>query len=140
MIRKLVFVAVACALPVVAFAASPVKPGKWTTTMQMEMPNMPMKMPPVTVTHCVTKEDAENPEKYVPQQRSKNNDCKVSDFKIDGNTVTWKMACEKQKMTGEGKITYSSDSYDGTMHMNMPNGEMTAKYTGKYLGACDSDK
>jgi hypothetical protein len=134
--RRLAIVAALCALPAVTFAASPAKVGKWQITTQMEMTGMPMKMPPVTFTHCVTKEDAEKAESYVPQQR-KNSDCKYSDMKIEGNTVSWKMTCEKQKMTGEGKITYTEDSLDGAMHMTMEQGEMNVKYSGKFLGACD---
>jgi Protein of unknown function (DUF3617) len=134
--HKLVFALVVCSLSTLAFAASPAKPGKWEMTMQVEMTGMPMKMPAHTVSYCLTKEEAENPEKLAPESR-KNSDCKRTDMKIDGNTVSWKVACEKSKMTGEGKITYSGDGFEGGMHMTMPNGEMNAKYSGKYLGACD---
>jgi hypothetical protein len=134
--RKLAIALAVCALPSMVFAASPVKPGKWQTTMQTEISGMPMKMPPVTVSQCISKEDAENPDKFVPQQR-KNSDCKFSDVKMDGNTVSWKMTCEKSKMTGEGSMTYSGESMDGAMHMNMAQGEVNVKYSGKYLGACD---
>jgi len=54
-LRKLSLAAAAltfCALP--TFAASPQKPGNWQITMEMDAPNMPMKMPPMTFTHCVT--------------------------------------------------------------------------------------
>lgn len=135
--KKLILFLVVCSLPALAFAASPVKPGKWQTTVQSEMTGMPMKMPPMTFSYCVTKEQAENPEGALPQER-KNNDCKRTDVVVEGNTATWKVTCEKSKMTGEGKVTYTNDTYEGTMHMTMPNGgEMNAKYSGKYLGECD---
>ncbi len=135
--RKVMIALVLCALPAVAFAAGPVKAGKWQMTMQTEMTGMPMKMPPMTFSYCVTKEDAENPEKALPEER-KNSDCKRSDVKIDGNVVTWKVTCAKSQMSGDGKITYSEDTFDGGMHMTMPNGgEMNVKYSGKYLGECD---
>jgi len=134
--KKLALFLAVCSLPALAFAASPAKPGKWEMTMHTEMTGMPMKMPPHTFTYCLTKEDAENPERLAPEQR-KNSDCKRTDLKIDGSTVSWKVEC-KSGTHGEGKVTYHSDSYDGSMHMTMPNGgEMNAKYTGKYLGACD---
>ena len=137
--RKIAIALALCALPMVASAASPAKPGKWEMTMQMEMTGMPMKMPAHTVTYCLTKEEAENPEKLAPEQQRKNSDCKRTDMKIDGNTVSWKISCEKSKMTGDGKVTYSGDSVDGSMHMSLSNGgEMNAKYSGKYLGpTCD---
>jgi hypothetical protein len=127
-----------CLLPTAAFAASPAKAGKWEMTIQTEMSGMPMKMPPHTVSYCLTKEDVENAEKLAPEQQRKNGDCKRTDLKVDGNTVSWKMSCEKSGMTGEGHVTYSGDSYTGGMHMSMANGnEVNAKYSGKYLGACD---
>jgi hypothetical protein len=136
--HKLVFALIVCSLPTLAFAASPAKPGKYEMTVQSEMTGMPVKIPAHTFTYCLTKEDIENAEKLAPEQQRKNSDCKRTDLKIDGNTVSWKVSCEKSKMTGEGKVTYSGDSVDGSMHMSMPNGgEMNAKYSGKYLGACD---
>ena len=89
-IYKLVFALIVCSLSTLAFAASPAKPGKWEMTMQMEMTGMPMKMPAHTVSYCLTKEEAENPEKLAPE--GKNSDCKRTDLKIDGNTVSWKIS------------------------------------------------
>lgn len=135
--RKLAIAAALCVAPALAFAASPIKPGKWEMTMQSEITGMPMKMPPFTTTYCLSKEDAENPEKMAPEQQRKNSDCKRTDFKVDGNVLTWKVECAKSGVHGDGKITYSSDSYQGAMHLTMPNGEMHSKYSGKFLGACD---
>ena len=50
-------------LAVPTFASSPQKPGNWQMTIEVEMPNAPVKIPPMTFTHCVTKEDVENPER-----------------------------------------------------------------------------
>ena len=137
-IKKIAVVLAVCLLPTVAFAVSPAKPGKWQMTVQTEMSGMPMKMPAHTVEYCLTKEDVENAEKLAPEPQRKNSDCKRTDLKIDGNTVSWKISCEKSGMKGEGQMTYSGDSYTGGMHMTMPNGgEVNAKYSGKYLGACD---
>ncbi len=120
-----------------AEARSPMKAGKWQITITMDMPNIPMKLPPVTITKCVTEEQAERPE---PPKGSKGDDCKISDYNLSGNTVTWKVVCEKENTTGEGKITFSSESYDGEAHMKMGEIEMTQKFAGKYLGACDGSE
>jgi len=133
-IMMLIAAAAMLALPLTATAA-PMKAGKWSTTMQMDMPGMPMKMPPITVSRCVTKEEAENPQP--PKDQQKNSDCKISDYKRDGNTISWTMSCEKQGVTGKGQITYSAESYDGSMQMKMGEREMSTKYSGKYLGECD---
>jgi Protein of unknown function (DUF3617) len=119
------------------------KPGKWEITAQMEMAGMPSKMPPHPMTHCVTKEDADNPESVVPKSsRAKDSNCKVSDFKIDGNKVTWSMKCEgEHAATSHGELTFSEDSFAGWSKMKMSaegqEHEMTVKYTGKWLGPCD---
>ena len=137
-LRKLSLAAVAAltigALP--TFAATPQKPGNWQITMQMEGENLPMKMPPMTFTHCVTKEDTENPERAVPKGRE-NANCKISDFKTDGNKVSWNVKCEgKQPVSGTGEITFSEDSYTGWSKMKMGEQEITTKMTGKRLGDC----
>jgi hypothetical protein len=137
----------ALALCVVVAAApahaqsNPMRPGRWQTTMQMQMPNMP-QMPPMTMnsTQCITAQQLEkDPASGVPRGTQNPNQgmCKVSDFKISGNSVAWKMTCSgEQAMTGEGEMTFVQDSYTGTMKMAMPQGAMTMKMTGKRLGDC----
>ncbi|HEV7920420.1 MAG TPA: DUF3617 family protein [Thermoanaerobaculia bacterium] len=131
--KTLLAAAAVLALPLLA-GASPMKAGKWQLVMQMDMPGMPMKMPPIVTTDCVTKEDAENPK---PPKAMKDSDCKFSDYKMDGNSISWTVSCPKQSMTGSGKIVYSGDTYDGSMKMKVGEQEMSAKYTGKRLGDCD---
>jgi hypothetical protein len=122
--------AVALAMPLFA---SPMKAGKWKVTMETKMAGMDMKLPPMTFEKCVTPEEAEKPQP--PKMR--NDDCKLEDYKLDGSTVTYKIKCEKSGTTGEGKITYSADSYDGEVHMTVHGTEMTVKHTGKRTGDCD---
>jgi hypothetical protein len=106
----------------------------------MSMPGMPMSMPPTTSKQCITPADAADPQKAMPPQGRGGNasDCKVSDYKMDGNKVTWSMACEgRQPMTGKGELVYAENAYTGTMTMDMQGrGAMTMKYTGKRLGDC----
>jgi hypothetical protein len=65
----------------------------------------------------------------------------VSDYKTEGNKVSWSMRCEGDNpMTGTGEIVYSGDTYLGTMKMTTGRGgqpmAMTMKYSGKRLGDC----
>lgn len=115
-------------------ADSPAKPGKWQITTQMEIPGMPFKMPPVKFEMCLTAEDLKDPQKSVPSDPKAK--CTVSDYNVDGNTVTWTMDCPKQDMKGKGTITYTDDSYTGNMKMTVGEQEMTSKYSGKWLGEC----
>jgi hypothetical protein len=124
-------------LPVIA-NAGPQKAGKWQITTEMKMAGMDMKMPAMTIEHCVTPEEAQNPQ----PPKGKNDSCRLEDYKLDGSTVTYKIKCDKPEMTGEGKITYSAESYEGSVHMTMKDPrsgepmEMSQKMTGKLIGEC----
>lgn len=111
--------------------------GNWQITMQMEMAGMPQKMPPNTMTRCITPEEAKDPSSLAPQGRGGPNSCKVLDQKTVGSTVTWSVKCEPpNEMTGTGEATYSGDTYKGVMKMTTSAGQMTMKYDGKRLGDC----
>lgn len=132
-------VAVALVFVLPASAADhPGKPGKWQMKIEMEIPGMPIKMPPITHEVCLTEEDLQNPEKAVPGNDPKRKtDCKVGDYKVDGRTVSWTIDCPKQNTKGSGEVTYTEDSYTGTMKMTVGEQEMKAKYSGKWLGTCE---
>jgi hypothetical protein len=124
----------ALAAPVFAADHPPQKPGQWDMTIQMDMPGAPFKMPPIKHSVCVTEEDLKDPQKAVPSDpKSK---CTVSDYKIDGNKVTWSVDCPKQKMKGTGEATYTDNSFNAVVHMEMSGQEMTAKYSGTWKGEC----
>ena len=126
-----------------AFAAGPdFEEGEWSVSYRMEVVGMPFPMPPITArkTKCLDKDN------YVPDNSQPGQECKVSDQKVNGNTVTWTMRCRAQQRTieGQGKITYNGDRYDGVMDAKLISDDNQApavgyKYTmqGQRLGACD---
>ena len=125
-----------------AFAAGPdFKEGEWGVSYRMEVVGMPFPMPPITArkTMCLNKNN------YVPDNSQQGQECKVSDQKVNGNTVTWTMRCRTQERTieGQGKITYKGDRYDGAMDAKLISADNQGpavgyKYTmqGQRLGAC----
>jgi hypothetical protein len=124
---------------VTVLAQTPMRPGRWEVTMQMEMASMPMKMPPIKTTQCVTPEQVKDPGKAMPSGPGQNpNNCKVSDYKTTGNSVAWKIACEgPDAMSGTGEMKFDGDSsYTGVMTMTSGRGNMTMKYSGTRLGEC----
>ncbi len=130
-------ITVVVGLSVAALAQAPRRDGRWEVKMEMEIPGMPMKMPAMTTTQCITKEQAEDPQRSVPQGRGAPANCKVSDYKVTGNKVTWSMKCEgPDAMSGTGELTYGENTYDGVMKMEREGQAMTMKYTGKRLGDC----
>lgn len=150
MIRRTIPLACVLALSVAVLAQTPRRDGRWEVTTQMEMAGMPggRGMPPMASTQCITKEQAEDPQKMVPQPPARGggqNDCKVSDYKTVGSKVTWTMKCTTpQEVDGTGEVTYGNDTYEGTMTMNMTMTrggqsmpmQMTMKVNGKRLGDC----
>ena len=141
-------VVLAVAVTTFAQGPGPRRDGKWEVKMEMDMagmPNMPagMQMPAFTSTQCVTPEEAKDPQKAIPQGgrggRGPNpENCKVSDYKTDGNKVSWSMKCEgNPPMSGNGEFVYAADSYTGTMKMDRGGQLVTMKYSGKRLGDCD---
>src|SRR5436853_853042 len=126
----------------VVFAQEVRRDGKWEITQQMSMPGM--QMPATTITQCITKEDLADPQKQMqqpPQRGAAQSDCKVYDYKVDGNKVSMKMTCTTpQAMVATTEMTYGVDKYDGTMKMEMNRGgqqmTMNMKMTGKRLGDC----
>lgn len=133
-LRKSLFLLATGLLAVPAFSSN-LQPGKYQVTVEMEMGDM--KMPPTTVTQCISKEDAEKAGTTIQQTLGADGDCKLSDVKADGDTITYKVACPKKQISGDGTFHVAGETYDGTMHLNMAGSQMTQKFSGKRLGACD---
>jgi uncharacterized protein DUF3617 len=124
-----------------AQAAPNMKEGLWEITTKMEMPGLPANVPPQTTRRCVTKKDLADSEKTPPGAEMRDGRCKLTDYKLQGNTASWKMACEGENaMSGTGTITYSGTSYSGTQVVSMKQGgqtqNMTLQFAGKHLGEC----
>jgi hypothetical protein len=126
-----------------AHAAAPnMKDGLWEITMKMDMPGMPAGMKPQVLQQCITKKDLEDPRKTAPSGSDpRDNRCQMTDYKMQGNTASWNMACKGEgAMTGSGTATYSGTSYTGTNRMTMTRGgqvqTMTMQYSGRRLGEC----
>jgi len=117
--------------------------GNWQVTMEINIPGMPQGMPPMTMTQCITKEQAADPSKLLPQGAGRGlpPDCKVSDMKTEGNKTSWSMKCDGQTaMNGTGEYTFNADTYVGQMKIETDRGgqamTITTKYTGKRIGDC----
>lgn len=121
-----------------AFAEPNMKEGLWEITVKMEMPGMPMQMPPQTFTQCITKKDV------VPRREEPNQECKVIKTDVKGDTVTWIIECKTREGTAvsNGKVTYKGDTFDGVVKMSMHGGrrgsmEITQQMKGKWTGQCN---
>ena len=112
-------------------------PGKYEITAKVEMPGMPVNMPPQTMTQCLTEQDP------VPNSSADAQGCKVTDMSTKGNTVTYTMVCEQQGMKSQttGQITFNGDAFEGTSQTTMGAGAggmtITTTIKGKRIGNCE---
>lgn len=134
------FLAAATALilaaPSALCAAPNMQDGLWEITSKMDIQGMPMVVPPTRHTQCLTQKEA------IPHKTEKNQDCKMTSTKIEGNTVSWTMQCRGKEgsIDSTGKITYSGTSFNGAMHMTSKmSGEAVQvdyQMSGKRIGNC----
>ena len=123
----------ALVLPATSFSADTMRDGYWELISTMDMPGMPMQMPPTTIKHCYTKEDVKDPKKTVTTDKN----CTVTDLKQSGNKVTWKMKCTgKNAGDFSGETIFKGDAYDSTMKMESQGRTMNMKVKAKRLGNC----
>jgi hypothetical protein len=128
----------AVAVLIAALAASiPVsaqgKDELWEISSKMDMPGMPMAIPPQVNRVCVGKNRKD--EDLVPRQ----SDCRMVDSKRTGSKFTYKMACTgKEPMTMVGEMNFGTNAYDGQMRMTMTrtNDTMNMAVSGKRVGDC----
>jgi len=125
---------------VCAFAGVNMHEGLWEITTKMEMPGMPMQMPARKHTQCLTKKNMLKT--MAPKEQDQDEECKITDQKVTGNTVTWTMKCSgKDAMEVTGKNTYHGDSFEGTITMisNDPHEgkiKIINHINGKRIGEC----
>jgi hypothetical protein len=123
-------------LPATVLAADGMREGMWEITTSMEMPGMPMKMPPTMIRHCYTREDVKDRKKVIGRDK----ECTVTDFRNSGSKVSWKMKCTgKSAGTYSGDTVFSGDAYESVMKMQSDAAKgtpMTMKVKGKRVGNC----
>jgi hypothetical protein len=131
--KVLLAIALLLTVPGMSAAAGSMREGLWEISSKMEMPGMPMKMPPTVVKHCFTKADVADRSKVIATEK----DCKVTEMKPIGNKITWAMKCTgKNAGTMNGETVFGTDSYTTVMHMNAQGHSMTMKAKAKRIGDC----
>ncbi|KPJ97879.1 MAG: hypothetical protein AMK71_12325 [Nitrospira bacterium SG8_35_4] len=116
----------------ITFAGPDIKEGRWEITAKMEMPGMPMEMPAVIFTQCMTGQN------NIPINKNEMKDCKIVSSSTDGNTAKWVMQCTQngENVDSRGSITYRGDTFDGVVNITMQGMDMTQKMNGRRVGAC----
>jgi hypothetical protein len=117
------------------FAAAQGSDDQYDVTVKMEMPGMPMAMPPITQRLCVKK--GAKDEDFVPRQ----DNCRVSDSTRTGSRLTFKIACTgSNSMIGTGDFNFGATGYNGQIRMKGKmegqDIDMTQAITANRVGGC----
>jgi len=118
-----------------AVAVADERPGNlWKTTSQVVMPGVPFSPPPNTMQLCTAKEWTQPPPPAPGQT------CEVSNFRRDGEKVSWDTHCTgEMEMTGHGEITFTGDdAYTGTISFTAEGMTMTVNLSGTKIDECDN--
>jgi hypothetical protein len=136
MMVALAGITLVCGLMACSGGGPDLEEGLWEISTEIDMPGMPMKIPPMVYRQCLTKEDV------IPKQGpAEQENCTYSAPKTRGNTVSWSMECDSPggKTKSEGEITYQGRQFNGTMTMSMTGAVQmsgTNRMTGKRIGEC----
>lgn len=120
-------------VPIAASAAQPMRDGLWEIRSQVEMPGMPMKVPPTVVKHCYSKDEVRDQKRVIARDKN----CTVTDLKTSGNRVSWAMKCTgEQAATMTGETQFAGDSYTSVMQMKSAGHAMTTNVKARRVGSC----
>ena len=119
-----------------AQSSSPMREGNWEVSVKMNVPGME-SMPPMKQTQCVTAAMLKDPTSAIPQGPG-GADCKMVDYKLIGNSATYKMSCtQPMPINATGEITYAgTDAYTGTLTIDMGGQNLVMNYDAKRIGDC----
>ena len=129
-----VILSLALSWTVFAQAPSPMREGNWEVTMKMSMAGM--DLPASKQMQCITAAMLKDPQGSLP--KGPGADCKLVDYKLAGNTATYKMTCtQPAEMTITGEMKYASaDAYTGTMNVDAGGMMMAMSFDAKRIGEC----
>src|SRR4051794_32996250 len=110
-----VLLAIAMSWAVAAQSSSPMREGMWEVDSKVSIPGVG-EMPPMKHQQCITAAMIKDPQSAIPKM---DNDCKISGYKLQGNTASYTMTCtQPTEVTATGEMKYSgTDAYTGTLSL-----------------------
>lgn len=124
------------ALPAAALAGSGMQPGLYEYSIRMEMPGLPVAMPPQTFQRCLTQQDLDKGD-YARNPREQS-DCQISNMKATPANVSYDVACKGEHAArGHYDFAMTRDSMTGTGTITMEGGQtMKQNFSARRLGDC----
>jgi len=119
---------------VMAQSSSPMREGMWEVNSKLNIPGMPEGMP-MKHQQCITAAMIKDPQSAIPKM---DNDCKVSNYKLDANVATYTLTCTSPTdIVGNGEIKYAGpDAYTGTLTLGGQGMSVVLTYDAKRIGDC----
>jgi hypothetical protein len=117
-----------------------IKEGLWEITFKSDTAAMPTTMPSMSYTsqQCLTQQKAADPRTFL-----QSNQCAILNLNQQADLISWDMRCEQQgnPATGDGKVSYQSETFAGIFSINMHNDgasalKTTTQVNGRYMGSC----
>jgi uncharacterized protein DUF3617 len=128
----------------VLFASSSVlgqslEPGEWEFNAVTSSPLFPGGQSMV-FKRCITKEDADNPERWMARQ-NETGDCKLTPGEKTRSSMKWEMFCPKTNMRGSGIARLTGPGrVEGELQMTSEfqgyRVQMNTRTSGRRLGPC----
>ena len=134
--RRILVIGLLVSGPAIA-GSNPMQPGLWEFTVASEMSNLPVKIPPRTLRHCITQDDLADPKKTIPANKV----CSIEDVQHSGDITTWKAICKTElgELRGAGQMRATAQSYEGAMAISTEKEgmrfDLKQTYAGKRVGA-----
>lgn len=105
----------------------------WELTMSFDGAGMSGMAMPAT-RECFPPNKATDPEQAMKGQEN----CSISDYKVNGNKSSWKFKCTgNDAMTGRAEMLGAASDYALTIYANTSRGETKMLSKGKKLGSCN---
>lgn len=127
--------------PAAAVVAPQMKPGLWEIVILNEIVGSTNKRS-VTSRVCFSADDVKSLDKIIPPQREFGTKCDRRDVKVQGDNVTWHIACtsKESSFTGASQATFTGDAYSGAAKLDVKAGgkpsKAEQKFSGKWIGEC----
>lgn len=127
-----------CTLPL---AAAQLQAGQWSLTTRTTVDGK--TMPPVTLSLCITPEQARAPMTTIAQfnEQMKAQQCRMTDQKLGADSLSYRLECGGSlQMTAEGRFSFGPTQYTGSLDMKMSTGSrVRSAISARHTGPCTSN-
>jgi hypothetical protein len=128
--RLLVVVGVAGCAPSASAAEPMLDPGLYRVEVRLELPNVLPSVEPMTLSRCVSASDLASGRAFLILSKNPLRTCDVFDYRIDGQTVRYRIACPgPNRGSAVAVFRVSGNSYRGRIDMDMGGKNMTMAET-----------